>query len=188
MTRILLLLTLLLVTPLYAETISYEGCTYTGELVDGIPNGQGLCTSPDGSKYVGEWRDGTPDGYGNMILPDGTNYIGTFRNWFYHGHGTLTYDGYKYVGEWKDDEQHGYGVETHDGDSYWGEWRESWKHGFGRKSLKMASLISANSRGGQGRVLGSQHYPAMGQSIRVSGSVAGLKGVERSSIPMETYI
>lgn len=55
--------------------------TYTGELVRGIPNGQGTWTDVDGNQYVGGWKEGLA-----------------------HGQGTFTVvDEYKYVGEWKDD-------------------------------------------------------------------------------------
>ena len=64
-------------------TIEWLGGTYTGEVSDGVPHGQGTVTFPDGSMYFGEYRKGK-----------------------HHGQGTLTSsDGSKYVGEWKDDKE-----------------------------------------------------------------------------------
>jgi len=51
---------------------------YTGEVENGVPNGQGTMTSPNGDKYEGEWKDGK-----------------------YHGQGTETKNGWKYVGSWE---------------------------------------------------------------------------------------
>ena len=34
------------------ETIEYDGGTYTGELVDGVPQGQGTWATSAGRKYV----------------------------------------------------------------------------------------------------------------------------------------
>jgi len=46
----------------YADdvTIEYNGGTYTGEVSNGVPDGQGTFTWPDGTKYVGEWKEGEP--------------------------------------------------------------------------------------------------------------------------------
>ena len=57
---------------------------YTGELKDGLPNGQGTYTSANGYKYVGEYKDGSC-----------------------HGQGTVTHtNGDTYTGEWQDDKPH----------------------------------------------------------------------------------
>ncbi len=57
-----------------AETIEYEGGTYTGDIVnpwffklfsDGVPHGKGTWTQPEGDdKYVGEYKNSLPDGRG----------------------------------------------------------------------------------------------------------------------------
>ena len=41
-------------------TIDWEEGTYTGEVSNNVPNGQGTYTYADGSKYVGEFKDGNP--------------------------------------------------------------------------------------------------------------------------------
>ena len=53
---------------------------YVGEIENGLPNGQGILTSPDGDRYEGDFKDGKK-----------------------HGQGTFTYSGrFRYLGEWKD--------------------------------------------------------------------------------------
>ena len=53
---------------------------YIGEIENGLPNGQGILTSPDGDRYEGDFKDGKK-----------------------HGQGTFTYSSrFRYLGEWKD--------------------------------------------------------------------------------------
>jgi hypothetical protein len=90
MKRLLFLLlatTLLVGSYAYGETLQIHGGTYIGEVVDGLPHGQGTWTHPNGAKYVGELKDGK-----------------------FHGQGTKTWgkgkwEGDKYVGEYKDDKR-----------------------------------------------------------------------------------
>jgi hypothetical protein len=65
----------------YGETIyTKAGSKYVGDVVNGVPHGQGTFTWAGGRKYVGELKDGK-----------------------LHGQGTKTWvDGRKYVGEWED--------------------------------------------------------------------------------------
>ena len=56
---------------------------YSGEIENGMPNGQGTLTESNGEKYEGEWKDGLMHGKGTY-------------NWLY---------GKKSVGEWKDGEK-----------------------------------------------------------------------------------
>ena len=110
-----------------------DGSTYTGELKDGKPHGQGTQTNPDGLKYVGEYRDGFMHGQGTLTLADGTSYTGGYKDGEPHGQGTLTRtDGVTYTGEWKDGKQHGQGTKTNpDGATLTGEFRDGSIHGQG---------------------------------------------------------
>ena len=67
MKRLLFLLlatTLLVGSYAYGETLQYRGGTYIGEVVDGLPHGQGTWTYPNGNKYVGEYKNGKKNGKG----------------------------------------------------------------------------------------------------------------------------
>ena len=88
-------------------TIDWEEGTYTGEVSNNVPNGQGTYTSPDGMKYVGEWKDGKYHGQGTYIFGSGPHlgdiYVGEWKDNKKHGQGTYTFaSGSKYVGEFKD--------------------------------------------------------------------------------------
>ena len=65
----------------YADdvTIEYNGGTYTGEVSNGVPDGQGTFTWPDGTKYVGEFKDGKSDGQGTFTKADGGKYVGEWK-------------------------------------------------------------------------------------------------------------
>ena len=76
---------------------------FEGEIVDGVPNGEGTENYPNGQKYVGEFMDGKPHGQGIFTLPDGQKYFGEWKDGLQNGQGTYTSpDGKKYFGEWKD--------------------------------------------------------------------------------------
>ena len=62
---------------------------YEGEIVNGVPNGQGTMTCCDGSKFVGEYKDGGKNGRGTTTWTDGYQYVGYFKddepwNWTYY--------------------------------------------------------------------------------------------------------
>jgi len=54
--------------------------SYTGDVIDGIPNGQGRAVYSDGSVYEGYFTDGKrQDGNGKYTDADGNVFIGTFN-------------------------------------------------------------------------------------------------------------
>ena len=44
---------------------------YKGDVVNGVPNGVGILTSPNGSKYIGEFKGGKPNGDGTLTFGKG---------------------------------------------------------------------------------------------------------------------
>ena len=64
---------------------------YKGDVVNGVPNGVGILTSPNGSKYIGEFKGGKPNGDGTLTFGKGE------------------WEGQMYVGEFKDGERNGQG-------------------------------------------------------------------------------
>ena len=81
---------------------------YEGEIVNGVPNGQGTMTCCDGIKYVGGYKDGEKNGQGTETYPSGSKYVGEWKDGVRNGQGTYTQygsllypDGRKYVGEYK---------------------------------------------------------------------------------------
>ena len=76
-----LLLTGLFVFNSYADevTIDWKGGSYTGEVFNGVPDGQGVWDRTNG-KYVGEFKDGLPNGDGTWTSADGEKYVGEFKD------------------------------------------------------------------------------------------------------------
>ena len=76
---------------------------YEGEILTGVPGGQGTITFPSGSKYVGEFRDGKRTGQGTMTYSDGGKYEGKWKEGEQHGQGTFTLiDGTIWAGEFRE--------------------------------------------------------------------------------------
>ena len=84
---------------------------YAGEVVNGIPHGQGRMTYKDGSHYDGEWARGKRHGQGTMHWTEmGETYEGNWEAGRRQGQGRMTYaDGGVYVGAFADDRRHGWG-------------------------------------------------------------------------------
>jgi hypothetical protein len=55
-----------------------DGCTYQGQVHQGVPEGRGTKWYTNGDVYEGQWVAGEPDGPGTMHYADGTKYRGTF--------------------------------------------------------------------------------------------------------------
>jgi len=76
---------------------------YEGDILNGVPNGQGTETSPKGGKYVGEFKYGKYNSQGTYTWSDGKKYVGEYKDGLPNGQGTYTLpNGEKYIGEFKD--------------------------------------------------------------------------------------
>ncbi len=64
---------------------------YEGDLLDGLPHGQGSLTTFDGDRYEGQWKGGLPHGRGRRQWSDGSRYEGEWERRFPHGHGMMTW-------------------------------------------------------------------------------------------------
>lgn len=117
-----------------------DGATYTGEVSDGKPNGQGTLTDPHGTNQQGEWHDGQPYRVsGTWVAPDGTREVGTWNHDGAGSGGTITWkDGREYKGDWKivdgaPEVPDGVGAMSWpDGRKYVGEFREGKMNGTGK--------------------------------------------------------
>lgn len=107
------------------EMLWDSGNRYVGGWVHGRLEGYGTHTWADGSFYIGNWADGDQHGFGKMAYSDGKIYEGNWESGMICGQGRLTYeDGKIYEGEWSGGEPHGYGkVTLPDGDGYEGQWQ-----------------------------------------------------------------
>ena len=80
MKRLLPILLLVFSVGIGVQTVEIYGGTYTGELVNDVPNGQGIWTHPDGRKYVGQYQDGKANGYGTFTSATGLKYVGQWKD------------------------------------------------------------------------------------------------------------
>ena len=95
------------------KTIRWDNREYSGEIVDGLPHGQGKMTWDNGAVYEGEWKHGAMHGQGRMIMNDGTIYEGEWENNEQNGYGAIIWtDGVSYTGYLKDGLPHGQGTLT----------------------------------------------------------------------------
>jgi hypothetical protein len=165
------------------ETLS-NGCTYTGNFLNGQRHGQGVYACPNGyvyeggyqmgqlngrgaetlesgERYEGDFVMGVRSGVGRMTFTDGSVYEGGYLNGKRNGEGTQRFaDGSRYIGEWKDDRRDGQGVYT-SGDGQWtfdGTWVNDKRQGQG----KMAEVSGAYTYIGP-YVNDQRHGPAVVQ-------------------------
>jgi hypothetical protein len=99
---------------------------YSGTLIDGRLEGNGVYVDRAGLKYEGEWRDGLMNGRGKLQLPAGDEYVGQFAKGKANGDGRLIdITGEVYEGSFAGGRKHGQGTTTlPTGISYPSVWTE----------------------------------------------------------------
>ncbi|MGE4550296.1 MAG: hypothetical protein AAEJ57_02825, partial [Opitutales bacterium] len=116
----------------------------------------------DGSAYSGEMVDGKPDGFGKRRFLNGDAYEGDFRNGRQYGEGTMVYRGNssikRYDGAWAADKRHGHGtLESADGSIRKGLWING---SFGRGTLEdVSDIVYAGLWEGEALVRGTAGWP-----------------------------
>jgi len=98
-------------------TIPWEDETYTGEVRNNMPHGNGILTFADGTNFAGQWIDGKLDGYVSITIPDVFKFEGNFlEDTLFDDEIDEMFDGvgfeFKYEGQFKDDNINGYGKIT----------------------------------------------------------------------------
>ena len=113
--------------------LSDKNGKYTGDIVDGVKQGQGEFLWNDGTKYTGTFDDNNINGQGTLIYSNGESYEGNFVNGIREGNGTFKFsNGDVYTGNWKDDKMAGQGdYKFSNGDEYKGEFSENAFNGKG---------------------------------------------------------
>ena len=146
---------------------------YTGDIHELKANGYGSLQS-DTYAYSGDFVNGKPNGNGIIVFTNGTKYNGAFVNGYYHGNGCyrsnadFTYEGSfklnkfegqgkcawqsgsKYQGEFKADKFDGIGEYTFaDGRVYRGRFKNGVKHGEGVLTIpgKLAEITTNFEKG-----------------------------------------
>jgi hypothetical protein len=66
-----------------------NGDRYAGQMLKGVPHGQGAYLFTNGERYLGDFRKGAYDGQGLFAFSDGSRYLGQWKNGLFHGGGIL---------------------------------------------------------------------------------------------------
>lgn len=124
----------------------HSGKIYQGSFSEGKYNGKGVCRYTDGSCYDGMWFEGTMNGEGTWYNADGSHVMGMFVDGKIDG--VCTYvcaNGDEYEGTLKDGKWHGKGKFVWvNGDVYEGDFVEGVRHGQGKYRYADGSVYSGN--------------------------------------------
>ncbi|MBU60932.1 MAG: hypothetical protein CMI26_00355 [Opitutae bacterium] len=66
-----------------------NGDRYAGQMLKGLPHGQGAFLFSNGDRYLGDFRKGAYNGQGLFAFSDGSRYLGKWKNGLFHGGGIL---------------------------------------------------------------------------------------------------
>jgi hypothetical protein len=72
-------------------TLTYKSMSYTGDFVNDLMSGKGVCLYLNGDKYVGSFVNGRWEGYGEYYWANGDFYKGDFSNNMRNGNGELAF-------------------------------------------------------------------------------------------------
>jgi hypothetical protein len=124
---------------------------YSGLLIRGMPDGQGLMHYEDGRTYTGEWKRGRWHGKGKTVFINGDIYTGDYEMDKRSGVGTYKWsDGRVYDGEFRDDQREGIGVYSWpDGSVYKGSFRAGLRHGNGSYRFSDGSMYTGEFKEGK---------------------------------------
>ena len=116
-----------------SATIPYKDGTYSGQLLNDLPDGKGTLIKNDETKYEGDFKTGFQEGRGVLLRTNGDKYEGDFVNDKLEGRAVYTWkDGSKYEGDFKNNNKDGKGIHYFkNGDRYEGDWKEGKFHGQG---------------------------------------------------------
>ncbi|WP_438445252.1 stalk domain-containing protein [Gorillibacterium sp. sgz5001074] len=112
---------------------SFAALVYSGDLVNGLREGQGTEYTADGGTYKGSFKANMREGAGVLAGPE-YKYEGQFKNNRKNGTGKLYHNGtLEYAGEFENDRKHGSGVSYWNNGSkeYEGEFKYGLRDGYG---------------------------------------------------------
>lgn len=98
----------------------FSNGVYSGEMINGVPDGNGAFLFENGDKYVGEMYNGVFHGTGFYTSEKGTYWEGEFIEGFMHGMGKRIWPGgEEYSGEFMDGVESGGWFKNKSGKTYW---------------------------------------------------------------------
>jgi len=130
--------------PTFPQLLQRGLTEYTGEVVEGLPHGQGSSKYEDGRAYSGGFVRGKQQGEGHMVFPDGADYTGTWEQDRRHGQGRMKYpNGMVYEGPFVMGKREGHGRCTWpDGWVYDGEFQDDKMTGRATKTTNTGVLLT----------------------------------------------
>lgn len=141
------------------EILDCSGHRYIGNLINGLPSGQGEAIFLKGNRYVGNWINGRQSGYGEMFFSTGEKYEGHWKDNKQSGYGKMIFSVDKtYEGHWEDGKISGHGQMTYSPDrKYVGNWANNMKNGLGEMIFSNDSRYEGNwvnnKRNGHGKMI-----------------------------------
>ena len=145
-----------------SEFTTSEGYLYSGESLNGRPNGYGVLVFEDSaSVQIGLFDDlFLKKGYVLFNYSDGDTYEGYMENDLYHGSGEYHWaDGACYKGNFKDGESDGYGeYYWADGTYYKGNWKDDKRNGYGEIYYFDGSVYKGNFENSKRSGYGEMYY------------------------------
>jgi len=131
---LLLLLTGCEPTQFGGGTALPDGSVYSGDLENGLFQGQGKLTWPDGRSYEGEFRQGRMTGRGRFDYGDGCIYEGEFLDGDLNGSGRYDCGEAAWEGQFRQGELVKGSATWENGEAYEGEFLDWQPHGQGHRS------------------------------------------------------
>jgi hypothetical protein len=150
--------------------------SYTGDMSQGRPEGEGELVTREGLTYSGGWRVGRLEGKGTLQLPGGESYVGEFRAGFADGHGDfIDATGERFEGTFRNGRREGRGKTIlPSGFSYTSVWTAG-KEEPGSQRIRLAQLSgSAAGAGGNDIRLGVtvQRKPDLPREVNIENVIS----------------
>lgn len=129
----------------YGEgTLVFEnGDTYVGSFAGGIIEGKGDYTYSNGARFSGNWYNGKKEGEGILVMSDGTRFEGVWVKDILEGEGKAFFsDGSRYEGEFKKGNIEGKGIlYEKDGSRYEGSFKNNYRDGSGTEFNNIGRIV-----------------------------------------------
>ncbi|KAL0229456.1 hypothetical protein GEMRC1_014073 [Eukaryota sp. GEM-RC1] len=120
-----------------------NGSQYTGEILNGLPHGEGILTFISGTTVSGTFFNGQSTSETTITFPDKSVYTGDTLNSLPHDHGS--YLGYS--GSFHQGKRHGNGIYISDEVEHDGKWKFDSKDSHGTTQFRHSSSNVINLKG-----------------------------------------
>jgi hypothetical protein len=149
----------------------YWTISWSGDCADSIANGKGTLSwklfGIIRDKYIGDIIDGLPNGQGKYIYSKELIYSGEFKNGKLNGKGTKISGVYRYEGQFMDDELNGFGkLYKNDRLIYEGQFLNTVENGYGKMYASDGSIFEGKLENGyykEGKIISIDGFITEGE-------------------------